>query len=159
MSRFLLDSAGERWNTGSAELLLQHPFGLHTLQTAVWCRADSAETPVLALLDTGSAHTIIGEDLADELLDAYGGSVRDVGNLVCRFGSLKLWALTMTLTLINDSTHGYDMNLEVEARLAPDLPLPLVVGVDGVLDHVRMALDPGVRPGEARWYFGPVGGL
>lgn len=158
MSTFLFDSAGERWNVGSAELLLQHPFGSHTLQTAVRCRVEGINEPVVALLDTGSSHTIVGGPVAERLWKSHRRSLRQAGELGSRLGYFDLHAGIFTITLLNEGRGGSDLPVGVDVRLALGFPLELVLGVNGMLDHVRIALDPGVALGDARWYFGPAGG-
>lgn len=58
------------------------------------------------------------------------------------------------MTLLAD--RGRDLVFEATLLLAREWDGPPVLGYTNALDRLRFALDPGVVPGEARWYFGQV---
>lgn len=106
----------------------------------------SIETQLLAQLDTGSPYSMLEREVAESLglLDGDGQQVRvDTRLGLCR-GRLERASLTLVAD-VGDS-------LEVEAVffVSTEWKGKTFLGYTGLLDHIRVALDPGTN----LFYFG-----
>lgn len=94
---------------------------------------------ILAQLDTGAPWTILGPSLANAL-GLLGGQGEEV-TLSTRMGKLTGRLERTTLTLIADM--GDDLEVETTVFASDRVPEGLnFIGYNGMLDHIRFALDP-----------------
>lgn len=145
---------GAAWATGAARLLSEIPVGPHVLPVALCCRIGESMGEEIALLDTGAAWSVVHR----EVVEAVGLAEDPDGALLTitsRFGSHSGRVTPLPLTLLAEDGWGDDLEVSARAVVMDDWPGPVVLGYHGVLETVRLAIDPGVLPGDAYVYFGP----
>lgn len=156
-SDFLYDDQGSAWNVGAAPLFLDHPMRHgDSMLIGLRCAVEGFEGRFIAMLDTGSEYFILGGEPASRVLKSLGEKAQEVGRLSCRWGRPFAWSANLEVVLLNDHPNGRDVAFNTSALLVPDVvPFEAVLGVRGCLEHLRLALDLGMRPGESRAYFAP----
>jgi hypothetical protein len=106
----------------------------------------------VALLDTGAMWSVIDGDTADLLKDDLEDLESPV-RLNTRHGSHTGTLQRLEVELLADPGAGSDLSVETTVLVIPEWPGPVVLGFQGMLEHVRFALDPDdERP---TFYFGP----
>lgn len=164
MSQLTLDDAA--WSTGYAELSYDVDWAVGTsLVSAVDCDVGSiSRLRHEALLDTGAQWSVMSHDVAASLVD---GEIYPTGSDPLRLKSRwgvhygRLHEVDIVLPAI------FGQDLLVPSRvlvIGPDSPPssdpaniwrgPVVLGSKGFLERIRFAVDPGVEPPKARFYFG-----
>ena len=141
-----------QWSTGNAE------FGPHRfpsddmVMVGVKCRIENFKQHQTAFLDTGAELPMIGGEIARRLEN--WPIARENVTMKTREGPMSGPVIRMTITLIADE--GEDLPLESSVLLAQEWSGPaIILGYFGFLDRLRFALDPGLRPTDARiFYFG-----
>jgi predicted aspartyl protease len=103
----------------------------------------------LAQLDTGAAWTVLDSATAEELglLECEGEEVR----LKTKGGTFRGRLVRQALTLLADE--GDHLEVEATVFVAPDWPYGSFLGYSGLLENIRIALDPGAN----HFYFGATG--
>ena len=103
----------------------------------------------LAQLDTGAAWTVLDSATAAELglLESQGEEVR----LKTKGGTFKGRLVRHPLTLLADE--GDHLEVEATVFVTPDWPYGSFLGYSGLLENLRIALDPGAN----HFYFGAAG--
>ena len=71
-----------------------------------------------------------------------------------RLGRISGSLYRINISLLAEENHGYDLTVESSIFVSKDWDGPIVLGYRGFLERIRFALDPGVIPGEQRFYFG-----
>ena len=102
-------------------------------------------------MDTGANWSVVGGETAQEFaqhpIECPGIELRT------GYGKIRGDLVRSRITLIADE--GGDLSIETTIFVSEDWPGPVVLGFRGFLEKLRIALDPGVRPGEQAFYFGP----
>lgn len=139
------------WSDGTAQYWIEHDSGDRTLVVAARCRLGTLGIDDLALLDTGAQWTVIGGELAGLLAD----QASDLGETVVmstRLGRITGHFHRMNVTLVADD--GLDLEIGATVLFAPEWTGPVVLGYRGLLERVRLALDPGISNDDQWMYFG-----
>ncbi|MBX3273061.1 MAG: hypothetical protein KF729_22550 [Sandaracinaceae bacterium] len=144
-------SARVQWATGSARYGIEQKQGLHTIVTAVECRLAGIEPRHFALLDTGSSWSVIGGDLAEQLT---GGEGLGGSSMHTRHGRIQGTLERIRVTLLAHPGHGVDLDIDASVLLARDWPGPIVLGMRGLLENLRLELDPDETAEDCWWSFG-----
>ncbi len=144
---------GAAWSGGAAQYWVERDVGNHLLVVAARCRLGDLEVDDLALLDTGAQWSVIGGELA-ELVREHAHDPGESFAISTRLGSFEGRLYRMRVTLIADD--GSDLQVEATVLIAPAWHGPVVLGYRGLLERVRVALDPGVVEDDNWMYFGPV---
>lgn len=156
MTGLLHDAHGGPWATGGARLLADFTVGSHVLPLAVYCRLGGKAPMHAALVDTGATWTVVPRDLIEELevpVDDLQMKVR----IESRFGSHSGTVVGLHVTLLAEPGRGVDLDVTgARAVMVEGWPGPTVLGFHGVLEIVRLGIDPGARDGDGVLYFGPV---
>jgi hypothetical protein len=71
-----------------------------------------------------------------------------------RLGRISGSLYRINITLIAEENRDYDLIVESSVFVSKEWEGPIVLGYRGFLERVRFALDPGVVPGEQKFYFG-----
>jgi hypothetical protein len=103
------------------------------------------------MLDTGAHWTLIGPDLIDELGDELGEAIGSVP-MSTRLGSFQGTLHRLSIQLVADM--GADFTVEGTCLALPDWPGPAILGFNGFLERLRLALEPATAQTEARIHFG-----
>ena len=139
------------WATGWAQYWIERSRGQQLLVVAARCRIAALESVELALVDTGAQWSLIGGDLAKlvrpHLVDREPGPRYDT-----RIGSLETERGRLEIELVAD--HGMDLVVDATVMLARAWTGPMVIGYRGLLERVRIALDPGVGVDDQWLAFG-----
>lgn len=139
------------WSTGYAEFGPKE-FLFHKVMVCVTCQVENFKRRDPAFLDTGSEFPIIGGELARRLKNR--PIERERVKVHTWLGDIVGDIVRLTITLIADE--GEDLPIESSVLLTEDWDEPeIVLGYDGFLNRVRVALDPGLEPqGQKLFYFG-----
>jgi hypothetical protein len=149
-----LDGSRTPWATSSTRYRIATEHEGSQLTVAVPCRLAGLPFEVQALLDTGAAWSIIGGDLADLLVARLGASGQTM-ILATRLGRIRGVLQELDVVLVAD--RGDNLIVSASMLVAPGWMGPVVLGYQGFLERIRFALDPGVGPGDAWFFFGGVG--
>lgn len=140
------------WATGWAQYWIEHELGPHMLVVAARCRIVPLELVELALVDTGAQWTLIGGELAD-VVRPHVADLSDGPRYDTRFGKFATEQGRIEVELIADV--GRDLAVDATVMLAPRWPGPsIVIGYRGLLERIRIALDPGFGPTDQWLGFG-----
>ena len=124
----------------------------HTLVVAARCRLAGVNNVELALLDTGAQWTLIGGELVD-LVEPFASSMRWSITYSTRLGNVEAHCYRLDIELVADE--GDDLLVNATVLLAKDWKgPPIVLGYRGLLERVRLALDPGVGEDDQWLAFG-----
>lgn len=130
----------DRLYSGAAPYYPDHQSGPHRLFVAVSCRVEDRDTPVHALLDTGSEWCVLPPVIGTDLgLDLNPGRRRVP--LHTRFGTIQGRLVRLRLHLVAEV--GSSLEIEASCFVSQDWPGPLIIGWKGCLERIRFALDPG----------------
>lgn len=133
--------------------LVSSKVGQWRLPIAVKCRVGNLEETELALLDTGAEWSVIEGETAKILEDELDLSTESF-NMSTRLGRISGSLYRINITLIAEENRDYDLIVESSVFVSKEWEGPIVLGYRGFLERVRFALDPGVVPGEQKFYFG-----
>jgi hypothetical protein len=123
-----------------------------TAKIFVKVRFTTLDFPTLAQLDTGCAWSILDPETA-ALIGASGKDFGEPIRLSTRLGTREGPLVKVPLTLVADE--GEPLEVEGTFFVPADWPAGEVfLGYSGLLDSLRLALDPGFN----RFYFGPLAG-
>jgi hypothetical protein len=139
------------WSGGAAQYWIERDSGAHMLIVAARCRLGTLDVDDLALLDTGAQWTVIGGELTTLLTDQ-ASNLGESTVMSTRFGNITGHFHRMNVTLVADD--GFDLEIGATVLFAPEWPGPVVLGYRGLLERVRIALDPGVSSDDQWMYFG-----
>jgi hypothetical protein len=140
------------WSSGCSVFLVSTRVGQWRLPIGVKCRIGNLEVTDLALLDTGAEWSVIGGDTANILEDELGVPTESF-TMSTRLGRISGSLYRINISLLAED-HGYDLIVESSVFVSEKWDGPIVLGYRGFLERIRFALDPGVIPGEQRFYFG-----
>jgi hypothetical protein len=142
---------GESFTTGRARFddnLADKPE--ETAKVYVKIRLDCPDGPLVvpAQLDTGAAWSMLESEIAEAmgLFDEPGEEIP----ISTRLGRVSGRLVRTHLTLLADQ--GRSLLVESTVFVSPDWVGPNFLGYSGLLDRVRIALDPGL--GRNYFYFG-----
>lgn len=109
---------------------------------------DELGAPILALLDTGAAWSVLATDIAEDLnlLDGAG----EAATLQTRLGTCRGRLERVPIVLMADE--GESLQVEATVFVSREWPDGTVIGYNGLLERVRFAVDP--DPEEMFFYFG-----
>jgi hypothetical protein len=141
------------WNTGSAEFSALHDTEFGKLVVGIECRIEDKEESYMALLDTGSEWSIIGGEMAHDFEDfPDNGPIVTLNTTRCGNITANLKSLNITLV----AKHGDDLLVDSTVMISEEWTGPqIVLGFRGFLEHVRIALDPGINQESSQvFYFG-----
>ncbi len=144
----MLKLNGESFASGCSRFRDQAPDAAEST-AKIFVRVDFIVIDTLAQLDTGAAYSTLETEVAEALglLEGDGEPVR----LSTRLGTYQGRLETVPITLTADE--GEALDLEVRFFVSRDWPGKTFLGYTGLLDHIRMALDPGTN----LFYFGSLG--
>ena len=141
---------GDMWSKGVAKFVVQERIPEGLLVVGVRCRLADSSDQYLALLDTGAQYSVIGGEYA-ELVASQVHKTGGCLTMQTRLGKVEGDLCRMTITLIADD--GDDLSVDSTVLLCPEWDGPLVFGYMGLLDRLRIALDP-CGDGGDWFYFG-----
>lgn len=145
--------AGLIWEHGGAGVLQRDHIDLSGIRISVGvnCRFSPETLRTVALLDTGSEWSVLGEPLASDLDDGVPlGSVP----MSTRLGRFIGRIHRVPVTLLSEL--GTDVTIAATVLLTPDWPGPPILGFTGCLERVRFALVPSAT-GQHTWvHFAPT---
>lgn len=143
------------WNSGGARCLLQYENSVTgpALPIAVQCQIGILNNYELTLLDTAAVWSVVGKDIIDEIEP---GLTNPTQNISCHTwrGKIEGHLYKLGVRLIADEGFGTDLTIESTFLVSRDWSGPTVLGVNTLLDQIRMAIDPS-RENEM-FYFGPL---
>ncbi len=141
----MLKLNGESFASGCSRFRDQAP-GVAEATAKIFVRVDFSTIDTLAQLDTGSAFSMLERELADALglLDGDGEPVK----ISARGGNYSGRLERVPITLAADD--GEALDIEAAFFVSREWPGKTFLGYTGLLDHIRMALDPGTN----LFYFG-----
>jgi hypothetical protein len=142
---------GGLWSRSGAKYSVEEPSTKGLLVVAVRCRFGDAVDTYKALLDTGAQYSVIGGDTA-EVVGDQATPVHAPMTMSTRLGKITGQLHRLDVTLVADD--GQDLRVESTVLLCPEWGGPIVLGYLGLLDRLRIALDPGVTGGNEWFYFG-----
>lgn len=133
------------WGTGSAEYSA-HKIRGWKIDIGVRCKIEDWTQEYIALLDTGSTYCMIGGQPATALKDRFFDlSVPTV--IRAHEGLIEGGLCSVDITLLAEV--GENLTVSGAQVFIPrdpeDWTGPLVLGYQGFLDRIKIALDPGVR--------------
>jgi hypothetical protein len=141
------------WSSGSSLYLVNSKVGYWRLPIAVKCRVGNLEETDLALLDTGAEWSVIGGETAKILEDELDLPTESF-TMSTRLGRISGSLYRINISLLANKNEGYNLTVESSIFVSKEWNGPIVLGYRGFLERIRFALDPGVVPGEQRFYFG-----
>jgi len=145
------------WNTGYSTFLISHNLNNHRIPVAVECRIDALDYKEYAFLDTGAEWTVIGGDIAKLLINEIDLSTDIETTMSTRLGKIDGWLNWINISLLAAPDSGNDLTFESRVFVSEEWAgPPIVLGYQGFLQHIRFALDPGIKMGEQFFYFGLV---
>lgn len=139
---------GAPWCIGWAQYFIDRIVSSGCLPVAIRCRFPVLENVELALLDTAATWSLIGGEVA-ELLKPHAEDTKCPITLDTRFGDMVGNLHLLDVELVADE--GESLLVRAPVLLAPEWTGPFVVGYHGLLEHVRLGLDPGVG-GDDQWF-------
>jgi aspartyl protease len=153
------DGAVVPWNCGAANFFSEWvtPTG-PKFSIAVRCRLGNREFEDLALLDTGAAHTMISEEVAQTMADDLESLELPPIRLSTGHGPRSGQFHKLSVTLLADPNDGEDLTIDGTVLVVTDWPESPIIGMRGLLELIRCAFDPGAHPSEAVYFFGYAGG-
>jgi predicted aspartyl protease len=143
------DGKYEPWTTGQAVALLAHEGGRHRLPVGVSCRI--ADLSLVVLLDTGADWSVVDAETAEAAGSALSEPLDDI-TIHTRYGTLPATLHRLTMTLL--ANEGADLAVDATVAVIQNWPGPVVLGVRGCLERLRIALDPGGPDATAAIHFG-----
>ncbi len=141
------------WSSGCSFYLVGSKVGHWRLPIAVKCRVGNLEETDLALLDTGAEWSVIGSETAEILEDELDLPTESF-TMSTRLGRISGSLYRINISLLSEDNPDYDLTVESSVFVSKEWDGPIVLGYRGFLERIRFALDPGVVPGEQRFYFG-----
>ncbi len=142
------------WSVGAAQYRVGHHADENKLIVAVHCRIDELGEEVYALLDTGAEWSMLGGKLARQVLDQ-ADVLGAVTTMRTRLGRIRGNMQSLTITLFADD--GSDHQVSSTIIVAPEWEGPFVLGYSGMIERIRVALDPGISETDQWIYFGAAG--
>jgi hypothetical protein len=142
---------GKPWSTGSAQYCIEHDASRGLLVVAARCKLGGQTATEYALVDTGAQWSLIGGDVADALGAEIGEPLEAI-RMQTRFGVMTGCFHRVEVTLLADE--GDDLLVPATVMVAPDWPGAIVLGYRGLLERVRLALDPGDAHRDPWLFFG-----
>lgn len=137
-----------QWTSGVSEIEIHAENGPYRLPISVPCRLGELEETHFALLDTGSARTIVGGELVELLDDQFGPQVLPEVTIQSRLGG---WALSgplheLQISLPSLPDKGVDLDVNAQVVALREWPSFVVLGVYGFLESIRFAIEPSTEP-------------
>lgn len=140
-----------QWTSGVAEIEIHAESGPFRFPVSVPCRLGSLEGTHFALLDTGSARTIIGGELVELLDDQLGPILVPEIKISSRLGVFSGPLHQLQIQLPSLSEHGVDLDVDALVVAIKDWPPFVVLGMYGFLESIHFAIEPSSNP---LMYFG-----
>lgn len=145
------DNGHEIWSTGLATFVESEIAGRKII-VGVRCRISNAETEEIALLDTGSTYTVINSELVEEFENQLIEEGED--EILTYAGKVEGKLVRLDKTLLAEEGDNLPIPNAL-ALISEEWYGPVVLGYRGLLDKIRIALDPGLTPTSPQlFYFG-----
>jgi hypothetical protein len=149
-----LDGDEQPWARSSARYRIATEHEGSQMTIAVCCMIEGLPFEVEALLDTGAAWSVIGGDFADTL-EARLGTSGQTMILSTRLGRIR--GILHEINVVLVAERGESVSVSARMLVAPGWIGPVVLGYQGFLERIRLALDPGVGPNDAWFFFARAG--
>jgi len=143
----MLTLNGERFTAGQSRFRDQAPGALEpTAKIFVQVEFVNIEMTILAQIDTGAAYSMLEAEVAEalDILDGEGHVVTVDTRIATIRGRLE----RVPITLVADE--GESLDIEALFFVSRDWTGKTFLGYTGLLEHIRIALDPPVN----LFYFG-----
>ncbi len=128
-----------------------------SITVGVMCRIDDLDFTEYAFLDTGARWTVIGGNIATLLMDKLCLSTEARSTISTRLGKFDGCLNRINMSLLASPDSGNDLTFEATVFVSEEWTgPPIVLGYEGFLQHIRFALDPGIKMGEQFFYFGSL---
>lgn len=112
----------------------------------------------IAYLDTACSITVISHETAEIIGIACSDIPRnDLLPMKTRHGTKFGYLERLDIVLLSDPEMGNDITVNTSVLVLHDWEGPTMLGYTGFLDHLRIALDPGITPNKELFYFGDMG--
>lgn len=116
-----------------------------------------ARQPTVFFIDTGCQLSVVGGELAQQILPQAGEALRR-GRISTRLGLFEGDVHRLEVTLLSESTQGNHLTFDANFLLLPDWKGPsIVLGYPDALDRICVALCPGQTPDEESWFYFGLG--
>lgn len=145
---------GAPWCIGWAQYSIERFVSSQLLVVAIRCRFPVLGNVELVLLDTAASWSLIGGELA-KLLRPHSEDTEHEVTQRTRSGDMVGNLHRLDLELVADE--GESLLVHSTVLLVPEWTGPLVLGYRGLLERVRLGLDPGVGDDDQWCCFGPAG--
>jgi hypothetical protein len=142
------------WSVGAARYRVGHQTNEGPLVVAVRCRIDELGDEVDALLDTGAKWSVLGGAVAQRFLDETQ-ALGEPTTMSTRLGRIRGHLQRMSITLLAED--GLDHPVAATVVATPEWDGPFVLGYSGMIERIRIALDPGISSADQWMYFGATG--
>lgn len=131
-----------QWSTGGAYLFPLHDLGSYKLVMGVECQLVAIEKTEMALLDTGSELSVIGENAYQLFLHKQVPLISPVGTrrINTRLGSFEGTLYRVEVVLKAD--WGENLLIDGTFLFCEYWTGPTVLGFHGFLERVRLAIEP-----------------
>lgn len=141
------------WSRGAARYEALVESNGSKLVVAVNCAIGEYPTRLLALLDTGAQWSMLPSEIAGRA--GLGAGDEEI-SMRTRFGRITGHLHTASVTLLAEK--GEDLAVEARVIVSDEWSGPIVLGYQGLLERVRIALDPGSTSADGQWlYFARAG--
>lgn len=139
---YTLNQTVSQWSTGGAYLYPLYDMGPYRLIMGVECKFVAIRETQMALLDTGSELSVIGESAYQVFLHKNILLESPVGTrkISTRLGSFEGALYRVEVSLI--ATWGEDLLVDGTFLFCEEWKGPTVLGFHGFLERIRFAVDP-----------------
>lgn len=127
------------WSKGAKEFLADYNSGSSLYNIAVSCQLGSLDIEEIAMLDTGSTWSVIGDEIA-EIISGDLSAPMDHLKFSTRLGRFNGYMHRLNITLKAD--WGEDLLIECTVVVLQSWPGPTVLGYKGFLENINFAIEP-----------------
>jgi hypothetical protein len=127
----------------------------HRYFVGIRCRLGTQETSEIAQLDTAAQWSVVGGEVAEELINDLQEVVDEQIQMSTRLGTLHGSLRRLRIELLADAGLGANVLVDATVAVLPDWTGPVMLGFHGFLERLRVAIDPGAHAAmEPRIFFG-----